>query len=291
MSETIRINGRLDPRRLGLLIGVAAVLLASTGCTPDVTSQDGMQFGAKAVAWGGAVELTVGDAFLVSDGKCAFDIEYDMVNVGKRMAEPAFWNRVRSAGDVITQQSNLTLATGEKRIVKTQGYLAPGNQTLSLTLDDENDVAEGNESNNSFSVDVNLIGPCVELADITAKDTITIGGKSATWGGSIQLDNNDAFLVSNGKCAFRVSYDMVNGGSLATSPPFWNRTRASGKVVTQQSNLELAAGEERNILTDAYIDAGSHTVELSLDDDSQVPESDEGNNKFSLTVTVGGVCS
>jgi subtilase family serine protease len=40
----------------------------------------------------------------------------------------------------------------------------------------------------------------------------------------------------------------------------------------------------------AYIGAGTHTVELSLDDDDQVLESDETNNRFSVRVTVGGQC-
>lgn len=280
------------PDGFAWILAAAVLLVASVGCRPDVTSEDGIQFGSKAVAWDDSVELTMADSFLVSGGNCAFDVEYDIANVGNRPAEPAFWNRVRSGPDVITQQSNVTLAAEEKRTVKTQAYLAPGAQTVTLTLDDEDDVAEGNEANNTFSVGVNLIGPCEELAEITAEETVTIGGKSSAWGGSIQLDENDAFLVAdNGRCAFRVSYDIVNSGPLATSPPFWNRTRASGTVVTQQSDLALGAGEERNILTDAYVGAGTHTVELSLDDDSQVAEVDESNNKFTLTVTVGGACT
>ncbi len=270
---------------------LALAVLAVAGCEPDVTSQTGIQFGTQSAAWGGALTLTASDAFLTSGGKCAFNIEYDMANVGTGPADSPFWNRLRSGTDVITQQSNLTLATGEARTVMTQGYLAPGGHTVTLTVDDENDVAESDETNNAFSVDVDLTGSCADLADVTSKDEITIGGKTAPWGGTINLDETDAHSVSNGHCAFRVSYGIVNQGPVATSPPFWNRTRASAKVVTQQSNLELAAGEERDILTDAYIDAGTHTVELSLDDDDQVTESDETNNRFSLTVTVGGSCT
>ncbi len=270
---------------------LALAVLALAGCHPDVTSQTGIRFGTQSAVWGGALTLTASDAVLTSGGRCAFNIEYDMANVGTRPAEPPFWNRLRSGSDVITQQSNLTLATGEARSVMTQGYLAPGSHTVTLTLDDENDVAESDETNNAFSVEVELTGPCSDRADVTSKDEITIGGKTAPWGGTITLDETDAHSVSNGHCAYRVSYGLVNQGPVATSPPFWNRTRAGTKVVTQQSNLQLAAGEERDILTDAYIDAGTHTVELSLDDDDQVAESDETNNRFSLTVTVGGSCS
>lgn len=290
MFDPFRVDKPRRARFFTVSLTAVIVLAASIGCQPDVTSEVGMKFGTKEVAWSDSVELTRADSILVSGGKCAFDVEYDMANIGSRPAEPPFWNRVRSGTDVITQQSELTLAAGEKRTIKTQAYMAPGNQSVSLTLDDESDVAESDEANNLFTVQVNLVGPCDELSDITSKDTISIGGKSSAWSGSITLDENDAFLVSGGLCAFRVSYDIVNNGQLATSPPFWNRTRASGDVVTQQSNLELAAGEERNILTDAYIPAGTHTVELSLDDDAQVTESDETNNKFSLTVTVGGAC-
>ena len=117
-----------------------------------------------------------------------------------------------------------------------------------------------------------------------------IGGHSAPAASTILLDESDAFLVSNGRCAFRVSYDIGNAGSVATAPPFLNRTRASGDVVTTQTDLTLGPGETRNILTDAYIDAGTHKLVLSLDDDAQVAESDETNNELTVEVTVGGAC-
>lgn len=274
-------------RSLPTLMSVA--LLA--GCHPDVKSQGELRLGTKSVPWGGSLTVTDADAILLSGGKCAFDIEYIMANAGNDAAEPAFTNRLRSGTVVVSQQTGLTLAVGEIRTIKTQGYLSPGPHTLTLTLDDADNLSESDETNNVYSAQVEVKGPCdAKLADITAKANITIGGQTAPWGGTIALDDTKALLISNGACAFRVSYDMLNQGQAGTSPPFWNRTRAGSKVVTQQSNLVLAAGETKNILTDAYLPAGTYDVELSLDDDGQIPETNEGNNKFRVSVTVGGKC-
>ncbi len=292
MPSTSRSRSSRPLPRSATCLLVLAILL-TIGCQPDVTGDDGIQFGSHHTPWDGELALSPSDAAVVSGGLCTFDIEYDMANVGNRPAEPAFWNRLRSGADVISQQSGLTLAAAETRTIRTQGNLAPGSHSMSLTLDDENNVAESDEANNGFGFTVVLTGPCGDLPDVTALGEVTFGDKTAPWGGTLTLDDSDAINIApgTGRCVFRMSYDIRNPGPVATSPPFWNRTRAGSEVITQQSNLELAAGEERNILTDPYISAGTHTVELSLDDDAEVTESDETNNRFSLTVTVGGSCT
>src|SRR5690349_2051565 len=70
----------------------------------------------------------------------------------------------------------------------------------------------------------------VQQPDITSTKGITIGGaavggaggKFVPWGGSVQLTQANAVLQSGGKCAFNVSYDLVNNGPVPTASPFQN---------------------------------------------------------------------
>lgn len=127
--------------------------------------------------------------------------------------------------------------------------------------------------------------------DITSKGGITIGGKSASWGGALALTDADAFLQSNGQCAFNLSYGEVNLGPVATSPAFANRLRAGATVISQQTGQHLTAGESKSINTQAYLAPGDHVVSLMLDDGNVVTESNEGNNHFRVKVRLDGRCA
>ncbi len=158
-----------DPLRQPILLAAAAILLL-VGCKPDLTSDGGIKIGDKKVAWNGQLALTAADAVAATGGRCAFDLEYTMTNAGDGPASPAFWNRLRTGTQVVTQQSGLTLAPESDRTARTQGYLAPGSHTLTLTLDDEGDVAESDETNNRRSVTVDLRGSCAEQPDCKTYD-------------------------------------------------------------------------------------------------------------------------
>ena len=136
-----------------------------------------------------------------------------------------------------------------------------------------------------------------KLPDITSRKGMTIGGavggaggKFVSFGDTVVLTDADSFLQSGGQCAFNISYNMVNIGSAPTAPVFKNRIRSDGTVVTIQSNLSLNAGQSRQINTQAYLAPGQHALTLSLDDDHAVNESNEGNNKFGVTVMLRGAC-
>ena len=125
-----------------------------------------------------------------------------------------------------------------------------------------------------------------EMPDINAPNGITIAGHSAPWGGAITLSAADAFLVSGGTCAFNISYDLKNSGGAPTAPPFKNRLKRDSTVVSIQSNLSLAVGENRTINTQAYLSSGPHILGLFMDNDFVVAESNEGNNIRRIKITV-----
>jgi hypothetical protein len=133
--------------------------------------------------------------------------------------------------------------------------------------------------------------PIAQRPDITSQGGITIGGKSAPWGGALALTASDAFLHSNGKCAFNVTYSEINLGPVATSPAYANRLRAGATVISQQTGRHLNAGESKTVNTQAYLAPGEHVVSLMLDDGNVVVESNEGNNLFRVKVGLKGRCA
>jgi hypothetical protein len=269
---------------------------------PDITALKGITLGGavggaggKFVPWGGSVTLTQADSFLQSGGKCAYNVSYQMRNQGSAPTSPAFWNRLRSDSTVVSQQSGLSLAAGQTKTVNTQAYLPPGGHVLSLSLDDDHAVAESNEGNNVFKIRINVRcpGEVQKKPDLISLRGITIGGsvggaggKFVPWGGSVTLTQAESFRVSNGRCAFNISYIMKNDGAADAAPAFWNRLRSDSTVVSQQSGLTLAAGHTRTINTQAYLPAGGHVLSLTLDDTGVVAESNEGNNKYTIRIMV-----
>jgi hypothetical protein len=118
------------------------------------------------------------------------------------------------------------------------------------------------------------------------------GGKFFKWGSVADLTEGDSFLQSNGKCAFRVTYAMSNLGPVATSPAFLNRLYNDSTIVAINSALSLGAHEtNHSITTEPYLSPGGHLLKLSLDDDHNVAESNEGNNTFSVRYRLEGKCT
>jgi hypothetical protein len=130
--------------------------------------------------------------------------------------------------------------------------------------------------------------------DVTSKKGITIGSVLIPWGGSGTLKPAEAIQSSaNNACAFNATYDMVNVGSVATSPAFLNRLKVDAtSVVAISSGLSLNAGETKNITTQPYLPFGTHRLTLALDDDNNVAESDESpaSNIRTVTYTLKGPC-
>ena len=292
--------------------------LPARGAAPavDITSFKGITIGGaiggaggKFAPWGGTIVLTEADAFLKSNGKCAFNVAYDMSNVGTTATPAPFKNYIYAQDKVVAINSALTLNSGETRQVFTQPYLPQGTYAVRLSLDAENGVAEASDSNNTFIVVVKFEGACgasaatattsapTPKADLVNTKGITIGGaiggaggKPVAPGGSVKLASGDAFLMSGGKCAFNISYTMENTGNAAAGPSFVNRIANGPMIISQQSGLSLDAGKTKIINTQAYLPPGSSTLRLMLDSDNTVAESTDMNNISEYKVQLDSTC-
>ncbi len=146
---------------------------------PDITSKKGITVGGdvggaggKFSAWDGRLNLSPADTHLpVGNGKCAFNVSYDMTNVGTAATSPAFRNHLLEDAVVVSEMSGLSLNAGETKQVNTQAYLTPGAHVLTLRLDDggaalAHEVLESNERNNVFSVKFTLDATCKPKAPV-----------------------------------------------------------------------------------------------------------------------------
>lgn len=110
----------------------------------------------KTAVWGGEVSLTKADSFLQAGGKLAFNLRYFFGNASQSETTGTFINRIRSGNEVVSQQTNLVLKSGEIKIIDTQCYLTPGQHIIYLSLDDGKGIKESNESNNLQRFIVNV---------------------------------------------------------------------------------------------------------------------------------------
>jgi hypothetical protein len=110
-------------------------------------------------------------------------------------------------------------------------------------------------------------------------------GKFVPWGGFADLSDVEPLsgTIANGRCAFNAAYEEINIGSAATSPNYTNKLKLDGASdVAVNSARHLNAGESKPVATQVYLNEGSHSLTLSLDDGNLVAESNEGNNQFSI---------
>jgi hypothetical protein len=132
--------------------------------------------------------------------------------------------------------------------------------------------------------------PC-KLPDLTPGNPVVVGGHSTNWGGGVTLTDKDAFLNSNGHCAFNIAYIQRNIGLADALPPFKNVLRADAATVSIQSAMTQPAGTQQTVHTQAYLPGGVHTLSLKLDDGNVVVESNEANNVGAIKYQLTGNCA
>lgn len=129
------------------------------------------------VPWGASVTLGEAEAIVRSNGMCAFNIHYEMKNVGPAATAPAappvagprFTNRLLADGTAVSQQTDLYLPAGASQTIDTQAYLPTGTHALTLSLNDGFTILESDTTNNKVGIQYVLNGTC--------------GGRKGTGGG------------------------------------------------------------------------------------------------------------
>jgi hypothetical protein len=131
-----------------------------------------------------------------------------------------------------------------------------------------------------------------EAPDITSRGGLRIGSVLVPWGGAAPVEIPGADGTPSGAaCVFHATYEMTNLGGAPTGTPFTNRLRVDGAAVAATSaGLRLNARETKSVTTSPSLPPGSHTLELTLDDGSDVAESREDNNRFRILYVLKAPC-
>ena len=82
-----------------------------------------------------------------------------------------------------------------------------------------------------------------------------------------------------------MAYDVLNMGQVDVGS-FVNRLFKSNETLHQQSFSSLNAGTQQRVSGVIYLNDGTHILGVSIDDQNQVDETNEGNNKNRITVIV-----
>ncbi|MEA2601673.1 MAG: hypothetical protein QOF89_2665 [Acidobacteriota bacterium] len=112
-----------------------------------------------------------------------------------------------------------------------------------------------------------------------------------SWGSGVKLTAAESIFPKkgNGQCAFNVEYYEKETNGVATGP-FKNRIFSDANVRAINGPDTLNAGQAKSVVTQPYLDPGSHTLTLRLDADGNVTESNEGDNSFSIRYRLEGRC-
>jgi hypothetical protein len=126
---------------------------------PDLTSQHGIDVGGRFCPWGGTISLSAARAISKAGGACVFRYDYDAENLGTAPGGP-FASRLHDGAALLAETKNLSLAAGATRHVGGHLRLKPGAHLVSVFLDEAQQVAESNETNNRRRVRVIVKGDC-----------------------------------------------------------------------------------------------------------------------------------
>ncbi len=138
-----------------------------------------------------------------------------------------------------------------------------------------------------------LAAPPPEKPDLTSRNGLRIGTTTIPWGNAVavEIKASDALQPGDAACAFSASYEMSNKGGAPASPPFTNRLRVDGtNVVAVNAGLTIGPFATTSLSASPYLPAGEHALQLSLDDDGVVAESDKTNNRFVAKYRLAGPC-
>lgn len=138
---------------------------------PDLIFSGLPRIGGQTISWNGMLNLNAESASgRRADGSCEFVLDYQVRNAGAKPTGPFrfAWNN-RVAGGTGGNRILQTLATGAMRNERDTILLRPGANRLSLALDDQRQVDEGDEQNNSATLTLGLSGNCSRTVPAATK--------------------------------------------------------------------------------------------------------------------------
>jgi hypothetical protein len=306
-------------RRPATVTHLPRLTLSSPGATSpaDLVLPSGVFIAGRHVPWSQATTLSDGDAIAFENGRCVFDLSYDVANTGLT-ATPPFENWVRAmprpplavgaiaeaatvaSSDQPSTKTALALGPRESRRVHTRAVAATGSWALVVRVDPTGAVPETNKQNNEQRIGVTVMGGCgstppghpptahylstevvlahVRLAGIEPSSALPLE----------ELDGQNAKGYQRGKCLFEVSYEVKNDGPAATTA-FHSAVSVTKALSYQEPPLPpLAPGQVVPVKVLAAFRPGENEVAI-LAFNHAAPFTDE--NYWHRVIFVHGTCT
>lgn len=131
--------------------------------------------------------------------------------------------------------------------------------------------------------------------DLMLLPQVRLGTQSGQWGDRLQVP-----VVANaaGRCQLRLQISVMNGGQRASDParhllrqrPFVASDDSPGSAIGELQQPSLAPGEARTFELTVPLTGGASWIEVMLDVDDVVRESNEGNNRRRAQIQLDPAC-
>ena len=184
-------------------------------------------------------------------------------NVGAKNVS-TFSIRFELDGSFIGRKTIPGLTSNSSIEINQTWQVTPGNHTVKVIVDEHNDVAEYNETNNELLVQL----PEIPFSDLTVANI--------TWSPS---NFSDGQIVT-----FNAVIENIGEN---TTRSFYIRFLIDDSSIGEKRLSGLASGSSVNISQTWSASVGEHNVTVVVDCYNNIPESDESNN--SLTLLLGRV--
>ena len=165
------------------------------------------------------------------------------------------------------------------------GSFSAGTHTIEIVADSTGLIAESNESDNSYTKTITVGTP--PLPNLTPyqpsgwSDKIVVTRTSSSTTDSTSLTTADTLYMD---------WAVINNGTATTTSGFYTALYIDG-VKTATFNTAGTLGVNADATVTGYplgsFTAGTHTIEITVDSTGLIAESNESDNSYTKTITVG----
>jgi len=213
-------------------------------------------------------------------------INWAVINNGSTTANGTFYTYLYVDGVFNTSWSTVSLPAGSYTYVNNfyLGSLSAGTHTIEIFTDATSVIAESNESDNTYTKTITIGNP--PLPNLTPyqpsgwSDKIVVARSTGTTTDSTGLTSADTLYIN---------WAVINNGNAAVTSTFYTYLYVDGVYQYFWTTTSLPAGSYTyiNNYSLGSLSAGTHTIEIFTDATGVVAESNESDNTYTKTITIG----
>ena len=161
------------------------------------------------------------------------------------------------------------------------GKFSAGSHTLRFVVDSEKSIAETNENDNEY------------IRTFMVYDKNVTPYQPSGWDNKIVLSHNTGDHTSESSffnnLDLYVDWAIQNIGASTITETFHTKLYVDGVLKNTWTTIGLAAGSWANVsdYNIGKLAIGSHTIQVVTDSNGEVVETNEGDNSYSRTISVG----